>query len=75
MSVLVEGGPTLMGGFFDAGLVDKVYACVAPVVIGGADALSSVGGQGVASLADATNLCQVSVEQLGPDLLVTGYCS
>ena len=34
-SVLVEGGPTLLGALFDAGLVDKVVAFVAPVVLGG----------------------------------------
>ena len=34
-SVLVEGGATLLGGFFDAGLVDKVAFFYAPKVIAG----------------------------------------
>jgi len=34
LQTLVEGGPTLHGGFFGAGLVDRVVAYVAPVVLG-----------------------------------------
>jgi len=34
-SVLVEGGGTLLGSLFDHGLVDKVVAFIAPIIIGG----------------------------------------
>ncbi len=34
-SVLVEGGPTIHGSFFDARLVNEVWAFLAPIVIGG----------------------------------------
>jgi len=34
LQALVEGGPTLHGGFFGAGLVDRIVAYVAPVVLG-----------------------------------------
>jgi diaminohydroxyphosphoribosylaminopyrimidine deaminase/5-amino-6-(5-phosphoribosylamino)uracil reductase len=72
-SVLVEGGSTLAGSLFDRGLVDKVVAFIAPVVIGGEGAKSPVGGQGVEKIADAMRLKRVTIEQLGDDLMVTGY--
>ena len=34
-SLLVEGGAQVHGAFFDAGLVDRVVAFVAPLLIGG----------------------------------------
>jgi diaminohydroxyphosphoribosylaminopyrimidine deaminase/5-amino-6-(5-phosphoribosylamino)uracil reductase len=39
-SVLVEGGPTLLGAAFDAGLVDRVAFFYAPKVIAGAAKMS-----------------------------------
>ena len=45
-SVLVEGGGEVLGSLFDAGLVDKVVAFVAPTIIGGAGAPSPVAGAG-----------------------------
>ena len=74
LSVLVEGGPTLMGSLFDAGLISKVHAFVAPMVIGGEQATPSVGGQGVRKLRDACRLTDFEVERLGADVLLTGYC-
>lgn len=72
-SVLVEGGPSVAGSFVDAGLVDKFTFFIAPVVIGGASAPTSVGGEGVKAIAEAMRLMDVSVEQVGPDLMITGY--
>ena len=73
LSILVEGGPTLMGSFFDAGLVHKVHALVAPMVIGGEQARSSVEGAGVDELKEACQLKRLELDQLGPDVLLTGY--
>ncbi len=72
MSVLVEGGATLLGGLFDAGLVDLVHAVIAPVIIGGA-APAAVAGRGAWTMADARRLHQVTVEQLGADVCITGW--
>ena len=72
-TLLVEGGPTVLGAFFDAGLVHKVHAWVAPVLFGGAAAPSAMGGQGVAQPAQAPRLREVQWQQIGPDFLVTGY--
>jgi diaminohydroxyphosphoribosylaminopyrimidine deaminase / 5-amino-6-(5-phosphoribosylamino)uracil reductase len=73
LSVLVEGGPTLLGGFFDRGLVNKLHAFIAPRVVGGQGALSSVGGEGVARLRDSMWLKDVRVSSVGDDLWITGY--
>ena len=72
MSVLVEGGATLLGSLFDAGLVDKVHAVIAPVIIGG-PAPAAVRGRGALRMADARRLRDVIVERLGDDVLITGY--
>jgi diaminohydroxyphosphoribosylaminopyrimidine deaminase/5-amino-6-(5-phosphoribosylamino)uracil reductase len=72
-SVLVEGGGTLLGSLFDAGLVDKVAAIVAPIVIGGAAARTAVGGVGVAKIARAHQLENVRVSQFGTDTVISGY--
>jgi diaminohydroxyphosphoribosylaminopyrimidine deaminase/5-amino-6-(5-phosphoribosylamino)uracil reductase len=72
LSLLVEGGGAVHGSFFDARLVDRVQAILAPLVIGGAAAPPAVGGDGPAALADATRLLDVGVEQVGADVFVTG---
>ena len=72
-SVLVEGGPILAGLLLDAGLVNKITFFIAPLIIGGQDAPSAIGGDGAERIADARQLENVSVERCGPDIEVTGY--
>ena len=73
-SVLVEGGGVVLGSLFDAGLVDKVVAFIAPTIIGGADAPSPVAGAGARRIADATLLTRVRTLPLGRDVAIIGYC-
>lgn len=72
-SLLVEGGGTVLGSFFAHGLVDKVQAFIAPLIIGGRDAPMPVGGTGAARIAEAWRLAAVHVQELGPDVLIGGY--
>ncbi|MGH2599324.1 MAG: bifunctional diaminohydroxyphosphoribosylaminopyrimidine deaminase/5-amino-6-(5-phosphoribosylamino)uracil reductase RibD, partial [Dehalococcoidia bacterium] len=72
LSLLVEGGSAVHGSFFDAGLVDRVQAILAPLVIGGREAPGAVGGQGPARLADAWRLRAPKVDRLGEDVMVSG---
>jgi len=72
-SVLVEGGPILAGLLLDAGLVDKITFFIAPIIIGGQDAPSAIGGDGAERIPDARQLEKVSVARRGPDIEVTGY--
>ena len=73
-SVVVEGGGVLLGALFDDGLVDKVCAFIAPVIVGGAEAPSPVAGEGVELIGDALRLRDVEVLRLGEDIAVVGYC-
>lgn len=70
-SVMVEGGAETLAAFFEAGLVDRVAAFVAPRVLGGKAAPGAVGGSGF-SLAGSPSLRGVRVERVGDDLLITG---
>ncbi|MBA7588009.1 Riboflavin biosynthesis protein RibD [subsurface metagenome] len=72
-SVMVEGGGILLGSLFDLGLVDKVIAFIAPIIIGGANARSAVVGEGVSKVTEAFRLERVKVGRLGDDLMVSGY--
>ena len=72
-SLLVEGGQELNGSFVDQGLVDEYYFFVAPKILGGRDALSPVGGNGFAKMADARDIDIDSIRHFGPDFLLHGY--
>ncbi|HET6976376.1 MAG TPA: bifunctional diaminohydroxyphosphoribosylaminopyrimidine deaminase/5-amino-6-(5-phosphoribosylamino)uracil reductase RibD [Pyrinomonadaceae bacterium] len=72
-SVLVEGGATVAGEFIDAALANKITFLIAPKIIGGVDAPSAVGGDGVARMSEALELEKVIVLQRGDDIEVTGY--
>ena len=73
VNLLVEGGGKILGSLFDDGLVDKVQAFVAPVVIGGSDAASPVEGNGADMMARARRLKGTSFRAVGDDWLITGY--
>lgn len=71
-SLLAEGGSEVHGAFFDAGFVERVYAFIAPKIIGGKNALSPVGGNGCKDMGKALRLQDVEYKQLGSDFLITG---
>ena len=73
VNLLVEGGGKTLGSLFDAGLVDKVQAFVAPVIIGGANAASPVEGLGAELMAHTRRLEKASIRQIGDDWLITAY--
>ena len=73
LSLLVEGGGAILGSFFDGGLVDKLHAIIAPIIIGAEDAPAAVVGKGAYRMADALRLRDITIEPLGEDLLVSGY--
>jgi diaminohydroxyphosphoribosylaminopyrimidine deaminase/5-amino-6-(5-phosphoribosylamino)uracil reductase len=73
VSLMAEGGGMVLGSLFDAGLVDKVYAFIAPVIIGGSRASSPVEGRGAEHMAGALRMEGAGVRNVGPDWLVVGY--
>lgn len=72
-SVFVEGGSRLLGSLFDARLVDRVYAFVAPKIIGGENAPSAVAGRGLQEMKEALELDRLAIEVIGErDVLIAG---
>jgi diaminohydroxyphosphoribosylaminopyrimidine deaminase/5-amino-6-(5-phosphoribosylamino)uracil reductase len=72
-SILVEGGGILLGSLFDCGLVDKVTAFIAPIIVGGKEAKTAVGGEGVDKIVDSFRLERIKVKRFDEDLMVSGY--
>jgi diaminohydroxyphosphoribosylaminopyrimidine deaminase/5-amino-6-(5-phosphoribosylamino)uracil reductase len=72
-SVLVEGGASVAGKFIDAGLVNKVSFFIAPIIIGGREAPTAVGGEGASTLIEALELLDIQVRDRGRDIEITGY--
>lgn len=71
LTVLVEGGSRINASFFSEGLVDRIRVVLAPLVIGGADAIGWIGGHSPERLAGALRIPSFSVvRRLGADLLV-----
>lgn len=71
-SILIEGGGETAASFLAAGLVDRVSFFVAPLLIGGHDAVPAIGGLGVDRVADAPRLIDPTAEWIGGDLLISG---
>jgi len=67
LQALVEGGPTLHGALLDAGLVDRIVAYVAPVVLG-AGARAGYGLDPGPALAIAPRFRLTQVSRLGDDV-------
>lgn len=71
--LLVEGGGDTAAGFIENGLVDRVLFFIAPKIIGGKDAITSVEGHGVEKVKKAVELKDVEAELLEKDILISGY--
>jgi diaminohydroxyphosphoribosylaminopyrimidine deaminase/5-amino-6-(5-phosphoribosylamino)uracil reductase len=69
-AVLVEGGATVASAFLAAGLVDRVVAYVAPVLIG--EGASAVTGFGAGTIGESLRLDDVEVTVLGDDVRIVG---
>jgi diaminohydroxyphosphoribosylaminopyrimidine deaminase/5-amino-6-(5-phosphoribosylamino)uracil reductase len=67
--VLLEGGPTLAGVFLRAGVIDRILAYVAPILLGGP--ITAVDDVGVPSIARALRWRYDGIERVGPDLLLS----
>ncbi len=72
-SLYIEGGSAILASAFESGCVHKVYAAIAPKIVGGRDAITPVGGEGIEYMRDAIMLKRVSHEIVGPDVIVKGY--
>jgi len=55
-TVMLEGGSTLNYSMISEGLIDEVRICIAPMVVGGVDAISLFGGCGIDNMKNAFKL-------------------
>lgn len=67
--VFIEGGAALASAFLRAGLVDRILAYVAPILLGGPN--SVVDDVGVASITRASKWRYDVIEHVEPDLLLS----
>ncbi len=69
-SILLEGGATLNDAAIRNGIVNRVYSFIAPLIIGGRDALSPVGGEGFLTIKEAAKLRRIDLLTFDDDVLV-----
>ena len=71
-NILIEGGAEVNASALKEGIVDKVMFFIAPKIIGNNTAPGPIGGDGVQDPSEAIKLKDISVTQVGDDILVTG---
>ncbi|MBM4075754.1 MAG: riboflavin biosynthesis protein RibD, partial [Planctomycetes bacterium] len=72
-NLLVEGGGSVLGSFFDRDAIDEVHVFIAPKLVGGATASSPMAGFGRELMKQAAALSDVEYEILGSDVYVHGF--
>lgn len=72
-SILLEGGGTLNFSALNYGIVDKIMCFIAPKILGGQEAKTSVEGKGIEKIQDAIKVNNIEYKTIGKDLLIEGY--
>jgi len=71
-NVLVEGGGKLLGSINDAHLIDEAHIFIGPRILGGADSVSPVEGDGNSTVAQSAKLGNVVTKNVGTDTYING---
>jgi diaminohydroxyphosphoribosylaminopyrimidine deaminase/5-amino-6-(5-phosphoribosylamino)uracil reductase len=71
-SILVEGGGQVAASFLEAKLANRIAYFYAPKLIGGVDARTALEGLGVAEVARAPRVVNITHHKLGDDWLIEG---
>ena len=69
-SVLIEGGGQINFSALEAGIVNKIYAFIAPKLFGGSAAKSPVAGEGIAGVEDAFSFKISEILRFDEDILI-----
>lgn len=72
-SVLVEGGSELNFSALKSGIVNKVIYFIAPKILGGKNAKTSVEGYGIENISDSIKLKDICAENVGEDIMIQAY--
>lgn len=70
--VLVEGGGEVHASFIEQKLADQVFVVMAPLIIGGRQAITPVSGQGISKIKDAAKLHNIKITTTGDNLIIQG---
>ena len=73
VNILVEGGGELAASLVNRGLIDRYLFFIAPKIIGGRSAVTSVEGEGVKLVRDAVRIKSMRAVAVGQDILIEGY--
>lgn len=71
-SVLVEGGASLLGNFFDEKLGHRLHAFISPKMIGGKGAISPFCGLGMEKMEEAATLSSLTYHFFDDDICMEG---
>lgn len=71
--VLWECGGKLGAAAIKANIIQKIYAFIAPKIIGGVSAPSPIADLSLNLMTDALVLSRSQIQKIGTDILVTGY--
>ena len=69
-TLMLEGGSTLNFSMIKNGLIDEIRICVAPMVVGGVNAISLFGGDGFMTMDESVKLELVDSFSCGKDLVL-----
>ncbi len=75
LGLLVEGGGRTHWSFLSWRLVDAFYFIIAPIVLGGMNAIPSIGGEGFGAIVDAPKFKVRNSFDVGPDVVLECYPS
>lgn len=70
--VLLEGGATLGAAALEAGIVDRIRYCYAPILIGGETSCGALAGDGRGGLDAAWAVKDPRIRRCGRDLIIEG---
>jgi diaminohydroxyphosphoribosylaminopyrimidine deaminase/5-amino-6-(5-phosphoribosylamino)uracil reductase len=68
--ILVEGGGELVASLVENKLVDRFLFFIAPKIVGGRNAVTSVEGSGVSKVKDAVQLRNIKIRRFDKDILI-----
>ncbi len=72
-SILIEGGAEVNFNILKNNLAQKIYAFIAPIIIGGQNSKAAFGGLGFEFLQDAKTLKELTYKKMDMDILIEGY--
>ena len=71
MLVLLEGGATVAGSFFDAGEIDQFFYFISPRIVG--SGLPPIAGEGFNTISDSLKLHDFTMVAIEDDILFNAY--